>query len=87
VCDLETSRIGAPYIYDISNLRVNVNFSVNFKIGFKTIHLCISWCIKNFDNVLTKLSDKLKIYFALHILWYFCDFVYVLTLALHLWHV
>jgi len=22
VCDLETSRIGAPYIYDISNLRV-----------------------------------------------------------------
>jgi len=24
VCDLETSRIGAPYIYDISNLRVNI---------------------------------------------------------------
>jgi hypothetical protein len=23
VCDLETSRIGAPCIYDISNLRVN----------------------------------------------------------------
>ena len=23
VCDLETSRIGAPYICDISNLRVN----------------------------------------------------------------
>jgi hypothetical protein len=23
VCDIETSRIGAPYIYDISNLRVN----------------------------------------------------------------
>jgi hypothetical protein len=23
VCDLETSRIGALYIYDISNLRVN----------------------------------------------------------------
>jgi hypothetical protein len=22
VCDVETSRIGAPYIYDISNLRV-----------------------------------------------------------------
>jgi hypothetical protein len=22
VCDLETSRIGAPYIYDISNLRL-----------------------------------------------------------------
>jgi len=23
VCDLGTSRIGAPYIYDISSLRVN----------------------------------------------------------------
>jgi len=23
-CDLETSRIGAPYIYDISSLRVNL---------------------------------------------------------------
>ena len=26
VCDLETSRIGAPYIYDISNVRVNIDF-------------------------------------------------------------
>jgi len=25
VCDLETSRIGAPYIYDISTLRVNLS--------------------------------------------------------------
>jgi len=25
VCDLETSRMGAPYIYDISRLRVKVN--------------------------------------------------------------
>ena len=25
VCDLETSRIGAPYIYDISNLGVNLS--------------------------------------------------------------
>jgi len=24
VCDLETSRMGAPYIYDISGLRVNI---------------------------------------------------------------
>jgi len=23
VCDLDTSRIGSPYIYDISRLRVN----------------------------------------------------------------
>jgi len=26
VCDLETSRIGAPYIYDISCLRVNLRY-------------------------------------------------------------
>ena len=25
VCDLETSRIGAPYKYDISSLRVNTS--------------------------------------------------------------
>jgi len=24
VCDLETSRMGAPYIYDISSLKVNI---------------------------------------------------------------
>jgi len=24
VCDLETSRMGAPYTYDVSHLRVNV---------------------------------------------------------------
>jgi len=31
VCDLETSRIGAPYIYiyDISSLRVNTNVVIN----------------------------------------------------------
>jgi len=25
VCDLETSRVGAPYIYDIISLRVNTS--------------------------------------------------------------
>jgi len=29
VCDLETSRIGAPYIYDISRLRVNAHIMHN----------------------------------------------------------
>ena len=29
VCDLETSRIGAPYIYDISNLRVNIRLEIS----------------------------------------------------------
>jgi hypothetical protein len=26
VCDLETSRMGVPYIYDISRLRVNEKY-------------------------------------------------------------
>jgi len=25
VCDLETSRMGAPYTYDITHLRVNIH--------------------------------------------------------------
>jgi len=27
VCDLETSRMGAPYIYDISHLRVKIHLT------------------------------------------------------------
>jgi len=36
VCDLETSRIGAPYIYDISNLRVKsiLHINVCLKIAY-----------------------------------------------------
>jgi len=36
VCDLETSRMGAPYIYDISRLRVNIVaiFVLKFKKKF-----------------------------------------------------
>ena len=30
VCDLETSRVGAPNIYDISRLRVNEYVNVNY---------------------------------------------------------
>jgi hypothetical protein len=32
VYDLETSRIGAPYIYDISNLRVKAIETVMFRV-------------------------------------------------------
>jgi len=32
VCDLETSRIGAPYIYDISSLRVKLDME-SLKLG------------------------------------------------------
>jgi len=33
VCDLETSRMGAPYIYDISRLRVKLNVMLCVKYG------------------------------------------------------
>jgi len=32
VCDLETSRMGAPYIYDISHLRVNICMETRLKL-------------------------------------------------------
>jgi len=37
VYDLETSRIGAPYIYDISNLRVKVN------VGLDRLQYTLCW--------------------------------------------
>jgi len=39
VCDLETSRMGAPYIYDTSLLRVN---SLYLYIGFDFVVICPS---------------------------------------------
>jgi len=43
VCDLETSRMGVPYIYDISHLRVNLfSWSVGwFKFSAWDL-LCLS---------------------------------------------
>jgi len=38
VCDLETSRMGAPYIYDISHLRVK-------KLHLLVFLLCIQVCL------------------------------------------
>jgi len=40
VCDLETSRMGAPYIYDISHLRVNARLLRQIS-GFdhETVHV------------------------------------------------
>jgi len=40
VCDLETSRIGAPYIYDISHLRVKKS----------NIHHYGANCVQNTSN-------------------------------------
>jgi len=38
VCDLETSRMGAPYIYDISHLRVNLTTALHVS-GVTITHL------------------------------------------------
>jgi len=54
VCDLETSRMGAPYIYDISRLRVNNGHTHthtqrfwlnNYKIPVKTQHVISICCV------------------------------------------
>jgi len=38
VCDLETSRVGAPYIYDISRLRVKQVMSSSLRLATYTTH-------------------------------------------------
>jgi len=42
VCDLETSRIGAPYIYDISRLRVKNNVLVFADGSVDLGHWCMA---------------------------------------------
>ena len=39
VCDLETPRMGAPYIYDISGLRVNTRGTRNDLLNDKPVLL------------------------------------------------
>jgi hypothetical protein len=39
----------------------NANFNVNFKTVFKTIQLCISWWVKNFDNIKMQKGTAVKI--------------------------
>ena len=51
VCDLETSRIGAPYIYDISSLRVN---TVNPKVDLNNLK---NKKKKNITSLLERMSD------------------------------
>jgi hypothetical protein len=56
VCDLETSRIGAPYIYiyiyDISSLRVNkLLYCVSLKFITNLLTILVNW---NFQEILTK---------------------------------
>ena len=44
VCDLETSRMGAPYIYDISRLRVNLVSSIRMLGAVTSLPHTHSWC-------------------------------------------
>ena len=44
VCDLETSRMGAPYIYDISRLRVNM--AQNRTVVSKVIDHLVSFSVE-----------------------------------------
>jgi len=41
VCDLETSRIGAPYIYDISHLRVKTKGWSSYREKPNKMQQCI----------------------------------------------
>jgi len=41
VCDLETSRMGAPYIYDISTLRVKVTHFSKVNRVTSVIYVCV----------------------------------------------
>jgi hypothetical protein len=50
VCDLETSRIGAPYIYDISHLRVKICQNTKKQRKMKIMY---------FPLILTEMSEKL----------------------------
>jgi len=42
VCDLETSRMGAPYMYDISSLRVN---TLTIRFNIQQFHVLSTECI------------------------------------------
>ena len=48
VCDLETSRIGAPYIYDISSLSMDVQIKHNLHATIPVDLSCISQ--KNYQS-------------------------------------
>jgi len=58
VCDLETSRMGAPYIYDISHLRVNFGYELSICSGTEKNHG------KTFDRV-GQTQDLLDAYLLL----------------------
>jgi hypothetical protein len=63
---LARSNNALPDVGDYTKTRrscFNVNFNVDFETVFKTIHLCIIWWIKNFDNAMMfshHLTERVK---------------------------
>jgi len=52
VCDLETSRMGAPYIYDLSHLRVNFSLvcMTSYHSSLPLGHLLVFSYVKHFTE-------------------------------------
>jgi len=64
VCDLETSRMGAPYIYDISHLRVK-EITKNIHIGHCThtarnVHVKVTNVFHGRNNITCSTNCKYR---------------------------
>jgi len=62
VCDLETSRMGAPYIYDISRLRVK-RYAPTVAVLYSDISLCT--LINEMNCLNPKIQKNLKVVMCL----------------------
>jgi len=58
VCDLETSRMGAPYIYDISHLRVKLFWLKSCSSGWVLVYLFILQLIYSFLFIYLRLKSS-----------------------------
>jgi len=57
VCDLETSRMGAPYIYGISRLRVNLDFLTNERLWVRLLIWYVTTAIDIFSILVLGLLE------------------------------
>jgi len=57
VCDLETSRMGAPYIYDVSRLRVKFHVNLVLLTAFTQYFLYLCQNGMFFLNILNTSSE------------------------------
>jgi len=74
VCDLETSRMGAPYIYDISRLRVK-NWDVGAWTGLIWLRIGTGGLSNKVSNIISGLMDNMKFLLrCILLLSYYCIF-------------